>query len=255
MNLNDYQKALAEPFLESEIGWKPEITKKTVNGKKVDIMRGNQQVAGCTAHIDARNVMERLDSVVGIGNWSDSYRIVSERNVECTLTVCGVSKSDVGQTNEGGFADPMKSAYSDALKRAAVKFGIGRHLYGMEMRWLPFDGYRILTTNEPVQAPKPAQAPKPEPSSNGNGHSEKLMSDVKFRDYIERELGFKNGPHVISTMKLLGFWPTPSTSDERKRCFEALKEYRTLRDENGLNQDDALLVMSEQGHNDKVEEG
>jgi hypothetical protein len=153
--LTDLRDDLAEPFPPHEISWKPEVTTKKKDGRKVPILnRQGEQVAGCTAHIDARNVMNRLDDVAGPGGWSDAYRVLNDgRNVECTLTVLGVSKADVGQINEGGFADPLKSAYSDALKRAAVKFGIGRHLYAMEMQWLPFDGYRI--TDKPRQPQQP----------------------------------------------------------------------------------------------------
>lgn len=148
----EIQKQLASPFEDSQVGWKPQVTTK---GKsKEPIMRGDVQVAGCTAHIDARAVMNRLDEVVGVGNWSDRYTVLPNgENVECTLIVFGVSKSDVGEPNDGGFADKMKAAYSDALKRAAVKFGIGRYLYDMEMEWLPFDGYKIT------------QAPKSQPAS------------------------------------------------------------------------------------------
>ena len=57
--------------------------------------------------------------------------------VECTLTVCGVSKTDVGTSGES--ADAAKAAYSDALKRAAVKFGIGRYLYALPKQWVNYD--------------------------------------------------------------------------------------------------------------------
>ena len=68
------------------------------------------------------------------GNWSTSFRVLSREPwvVECTLTVCGVSRADVGYSNAPDSedeAEPAKAAYSDALKRAAVSFGIGRWLY------------------------------------------------------------------------------------------------------------------------------
>jgi hypothetical protein len=93
-------------------------------------------------YIDARLVYERLNLVVADG-WSCTFEPLSEalwpepeldrngqarpvaRYVVCRLTVCGVTREDVG---EG--ADP-KAAYSDAIKRAAVPFGIGRFLYAM----------------------------------------------------------------------------------------------------------------------------
>ena len=135
MSDKNIQAALRKPFDPSQISWKPEVTTKKDQGRRVPITRNGKQVAGCAAHIDARDVMNRLDEVVGFDGWSDSYQVLNNgKNVECTLTVMGISKTDVGQIHDGGFADPLKSAYSDALKRAAVKFGIGRHLYDMEMQ-------------------------------------------------------------------------------------------------------------------------
>ena len=109
----EMQQALSSPFPDSEIGWKPQVT--TRGRQKEEIVKNGIRVAGCVAHIDARNVMDRLDEVVGVGNWSDSYDEIGNHHIKCTLTVCGVSKQDVRQANDGGFADPVKSAFSDAL--------------------------------------------------------------------------------------------------------------------------------------------
>ena len=75
-------------------------------------------------YIDARDVMDRLDEVCG-SNWSDDYKEVKGRIV-CTITIDGVSRSDgAGDTEIEG----EKGGLSDAFKRAAVKWGIGRYLY------------------------------------------------------------------------------------------------------------------------------
>jgi len=86
------------------------------------------------SYITARDVQNRLDGVVGPGNWSTSFRVLSQEPwvVECTLTVCGACRADVGYSNAPDSEDemePAKSAYSDGLKRAAVGFGVGRWLY------------------------------------------------------------------------------------------------------------------------------
>ena len=87
-------------------------------------------------YLTARQVARRLDDVVGPGNWSDSYRVHSSEPwiVECTITVCGVAKTDVGYSNApdadpGDESEPAKAAYSDSFKRAACKWAIGRWLY------------------------------------------------------------------------------------------------------------------------------
>lgn len=75
-------------------------------------------------YIDARDVMDRLDEVFGL-DWTDDYKEVKGRIV-CTITVNGVSRSDgAGDTD----FEAEKGGLSDAFKRAAVKWGIGRYLY------------------------------------------------------------------------------------------------------------------------------
>jgi hypothetical protein len=94
-------------------------------------------------YIDAGAVMDCLDGVAGPENWSDTYRVLASDKlwiVECTLNVGGVIKTDVGE------GDAAKDAYSDALKRAAVKFGIGRYLYGLDSSgWYEIDPYKNFT--------------------------------------------------------------------------------------------------------------
>jgi len=91
------------------------------------------------SYITARQVAARLDAVIGPGNWSDSYQVLSTEPwvIQCTLALFGVSKSDCGYSNapdaepgEGNYeVEPAKAGYSDAFKRAAVKWGVGRFLY------------------------------------------------------------------------------------------------------------------------------
>ncbi|MDE2100990.1 MAG: hypothetical protein KGL39_27335 [Patescibacteria group bacterium] len=100
-------------------------------------------------YITARAVMNRLDKVVGPENWRDEYT-PQEHGILCTLSIRmpngeWVSKSDAGGcAGMSDEADDAKSGYSDAFKRAAVKWGIGRHLYGEGIpRFLPeYDGPR-----------------------------------------------------------------------------------------------------------------
>jgi hypothetical protein len=87
------------------------------------------------AYIDARDVENRLDEVVGMENWSDTYEPFGKDAVQCHLTVLGVLKSGIGYPNSArdDEEEPLKAAESDALKRAAVKFGIGRFLYSLKV--------------------------------------------------------------------------------------------------------------------------
>jgi len=107
---------LAKPFPAGRISIKVQ-TKPNDNGNSL-----------CVAYIDARDVMDRLDEVVG-GEWHDNYKSAPSGGLECALTVCGVTRCDVGDDKNDNEAE--KAGYSDAFKRAAVKFGVGRFLYDL----------------------------------------------------------------------------------------------------------------------------
>jgi len=130
---DEVRKAFKRPFPAGAIKWKAQVT------------RGSEALA--VAYIDARNVMERIDRVVGPGEWGDEYEVITatpeEYVVECKLTICGTTKADVGDSSAStGGRNLAKTAYSDALKRAAVKFGIGRYLYALPKRWVAYNAQR-----------------------------------------------------------------------------------------------------------------
>lgn len=81
-------------------------------------------------YIDARLVIERLNLVCP-HLWCDHYENVGGKLMWCHLTIDGITRSDVGEGTG-------KALVSDALKRAAVRFGIGVSLYAMPSQKLPF---------------------------------------------------------------------------------------------------------------------
>lgn len=88
----------------------------------------------CVAYIDARQVMDILDDVMGPENWQDSYRYVGQSlYCDLSLRVAGewIKKSDCGSASN---FEKEKGQASDAFKRAAVKWGIGRFLYDLPMK-------------------------------------------------------------------------------------------------------------------------
>ena len=88
------------------------------------------------AYVDARFVMDRLDEAVGKENWSTEYDVVGN-HLFCRLTIkwpdgSSTTKADCGMETE---VDAEKGQVSDAFKRAAVHYGIGRDLYSMPQYW------------------------------------------------------------------------------------------------------------------------
>ncbi len=123
-------EALAAPFEETEIKFKPQVVK------------GNSCLA--LVYVDARAIQDRLDDVLGTRNWQDDYECLPDGSVLCRLKIRvggeWLTKVDVGGPSEqpdGG--DRVKAAFSDALKRASVKFGIGRYLYRLPQFWCDYD--------------------------------------------------------------------------------------------------------------------
>jgi hypothetical protein len=63
--------------------------------------------------------------------------------LRCRIGGEWLTKVDVGGPSErpdGG--DRLKAAFSDSLKRAAVKYGVGRYLYRLPSPWVDYDAQR-----------------------------------------------------------------------------------------------------------------
>lgn len=84
------------------------------------------------AYIDARAVFDWLDEAVGPGGWSTELERLGPGVYLCRLSVFGATRTDVGMAGEHE-SEKEKSGASDAIKRAAVQFGIGRYLYDLDL--------------------------------------------------------------------------------------------------------------------------
>lgn len=140
------------------------------------VQESKEYGANCVAYIDARAVMNRLDEVCGVGGWQSKYES-HNGNLYCSIGIKvgeeWVWKTDCGSESN---VEKEKGEASDALKRAAVQFGVGRFLYDLPIKklktkqnnskWYPVDnGGNILWSKEDLTAfingTQPAQpAPK-----------------------------------------------------------------------------------------------
>jgi len=113
-----------------------ELKKKIPYQWRVQSYSRNKPSASCVAYIDARDVMDLLDEVVGPENWKDEFQVINEQ-LFCTLSIkCGdewVGKTDTGTESQ---TEKEKGLVSDAFKRAAVKWGIGRFLYSLDIKFI-----------------------------------------------------------------------------------------------------------------------
>lgn len=140
MNPEKLLELLQAPFESSEVKFKPAVVK------------GNRALA--LPYVDARTIMDRLDAVLGVSGWQDEYEFLPDGSCLCRLRMRlggeWITKMDVGgeseQTDEG---DRRKAAVSDALKRASVKFGVGRYLYRQPSQWADYDPIKKQFTRTP----------------------------------------------------------------------------------------------------------
>ena len=140
-------RRLAEPFPASDIEWKIQAT----NQEKTKAL--------VVPFIDSRAVQYRLDEVAGAGNWHCRYKPwhtverqdkKSRERVACPSQLCGLYLYDaehgrwIGKWDgaENTEIEPVKGGLSDAFKRAAVLWGIGRYIYGLENTWVSIDPSR-----------------------------------------------------------------------------------------------------------------
>lgn len=119
---------LFDPFPKRAISWRAQ--------RLVEQKDGTYK-AVALAYIDARDVMSRLDTVVGAENWQNDYPHANGKTV-CRIGI-KVGSEWIWKSDGAGDTDieADKGAMSDAFKRAAVRWGIGRYLYDLPAPLVP----------------------------------------------------------------------------------------------------------------------
>lgn len=125
---NKILERLREPFQENDLEWR--IQRAGEHDGRVWAL--------AVPYVTARAVQDRLDDVVGPANWKTSFHqvAIASGGFICTLEICcggtWVAKSDAADLTD---IEPLKGGVSNALKRAAVSWGIGRYLYEVDTCW------------------------------------------------------------------------------------------------------------------------
>lgn len=134
--------ALQAPFPPDRVSWRIGATTQ------------NKDKGMALAYIDARDVYERLDAVCGPGGWQCRYSHADKK----TICEVGIKVGDewVWKANGAGDSDveAEKGALSDAVKRAAVVWGIGRYLYDIESPWVEIETKGKSHIIKPTERPK-----------------------------------------------------------------------------------------------------
>lgn len=124
--MQEIMKRLRAPFAPEEIEWRVGATTK-------DKTKGL-----ALAFVTNRAIQNRLDEVFGCFGWKNEYR-----EWRGNSQLCGISVKYEGEwiTKWDGASDTdfeaTKGGLSDAMKRAAYQWGIGRYLYNLDPVWVP----------------------------------------------------------------------------------------------------------------------
>jgi hypothetical protein len=209
----ELMEALAAPFAESEVKIKPQIVK------------GNRALV--IHYIDARVIQDRLDHALGVNNWQDDYECLDGGSVLCRLKIRvggeWLVKVDVGspseQPDEG---DRVKAAFSDALKRAAVKFGVGRYIYRLPQVWCEYDPAK----KQVVKVPRLPPWALPKPAANATaGEPQADPAELIGADEVQalEDLAWTRGKTREACVQSVGRTPETPWLDL------TVEQYRTLR--------------------------
>lgn len=136
---NDMFKRLCAPFQPSAVKWR--VGRAFWPRSSAAPTQGQETTGIVLAYIDARDVMDRLDEVIGFGNWDCAYKCYQEAKPEGKTETIHVATLNLrfsdhwmmsydGVSDESDF-EAIKGGASGAFKRAAVYVGIGRYLYGL----------------------------------------------------------------------------------------------------------------------------
>lgn len=117
-------RLLGEPFGPDELEWRVGRTGEGGRGPWVHVL----------AYQTSRAVMDRFDAVCGPENWVNEFRAGPGGGVICRISVNiegtgWIAKEDGAENTD---IEAVKGGLSGSMKRAAVQWGCGRYLYGLE---------------------------------------------------------------------------------------------------------------------------
>ena len=126
-DVNTIQSELAAPFAAEDLEWRLQIAFE------------NSMSGIAVPYVTNRAIQNRLDSVVGVDRWHNDFKPWHSAGKK-EAQICGISiyfeersewitKWDGAEDSD---IEPVKGGLSDSMKRAAVQWGVGRVLYGMD---------------------------------------------------------------------------------------------------------------------------
>lgn len=181
------------------------------------------------AYIDARVVQDRLDEAAGPENWQSELTELPSGVCICRLGIRIDDKGWIWKSDGAGKTDVEgdKGACSDALKRAAVSWGIGRELYDLKSSWVEIEpagkSYKIKQSEYPRLAKQlsgreaptvSSDAPDEAPDESGAAEADAIRREdlfAKLADVVE--LNGLDKTYVWSEMRRYAQGAMPTTKE------------------------------------------
>ena len=213
MKLDEMVKELSKPFPKESIHWRVGATNR-------DKTKGIS-----LAYIDARDLMDRLDQVVGAANWQNKY----DGNGLCGI---GIKDPETGEWiwkwNAAGETkvEAEKGQASDSFKRAGVLWGVARYLYGLPNVWCRLDNGRLAETpNLPAWA-----LPESEPV-NTEELDHLVITIDELLDNTPEVGAMVKTDSFADKMKRLQYLDAEKYNKVKARIVKMVKEEKKLNDE------------------------
>lgn len=126
--MDDIMKKLQEPFDPLEIEW------------RVGVANAEKTKGLALAYVTNRAIQNRLDDVFGCFGWKNEFKEWRGNSQLCGISIKfgeeWITKWDGADDSN---MEATKGGLSDAMKRAAYQWGIGRYLYNLPDVWMPLE--------------------------------------------------------------------------------------------------------------------
>ena len=130
--LAELMEQLSAPFPEKVLYWKPQATTR------------DKTRAMAVPYADLRAYEDRLNEICP-GEWETtaSFHTINGSRLACIvhLMIAGVTRAGDGESPADD-DNAATSAFAQAFKRACSRFRLGRYLYSLPKKWVPYDQER-----------------------------------------------------------------------------------------------------------------
>lgn len=207
-------KELDREFTDADLEWRVQT-----GGKKNDRLW-----ALIVPYVTNRAIQERLDEVCGKANWRNEYYPGPHGGVMCGISIKigdeWVTKYDGADNQGSNEGEAIKGGFSGSMKRAAVQWGMGRHLYTLSACFAKIhdngrfrgqikDGGKKVYFNydPPTLAELKGEKPKPRQVTNGR----QVISEGQRTELYT--LASKNGWDSTESARIVNAFGIDSSKD------------------------------------------